>query len=95
MEFQKQLKKLLESKDMSASDLSRKVGISVKTIHNWLTGQAPRDINQVKKVANYFETSVDMLCFGVEAKESPEAIEAHRDEINAGIFEVVLRRVKK
>lgn len=35
---------------------------------------------------------LDYLCFGIEQKES--SLKDFKDEINAGIFEVLLRRVK-
>lgn len=71
------------------------MGISVKTLHNWLSDQKPKDLEQVKKVADFFQISIDSLCFGEGIKSTQEAIENYRDEINAGVFEVVLRRVKK
>lgn len=92
MILDKNLKKLLQKSGIKASDLSRAVGVSAKTIHNWLIGQKPRDIQQVKKVAEYFGVSLDYLCFG---KTDPTTLDSFQEEINAGVFEVVLRRVKK
>jgi transcriptional regulator with XRE-family HTH domain len=93
MKLGKHLKDLLKSSDTTVAQLSRATGVSSKTLYKWIDGQNPRDISQVKKIAIYFEKSVDELCFGdsPSAKKSP--IEAHQAEINAGIFEVVLRKV--
>lgn len=60
-----------------------------------VTGQWPKSIRQVKKVADYFEVDLDYLCFGIKSKPAKNKIEELQDEINAGIFEVVLRRVRK
>jgi transcriptional regulator with XRE-family HTH domain len=78
---------------MSATELSKEVDIPKSTISDWLSGTNPRNIAHVKKVADYFEVSLDYICFG-ETKKNTEISEYH-DEINAGVFEVVLRRVKK
>lgn len=73
--------------------LARATGIAPQTLNNWRAGQEPRSISQLKRVADYFEVSLDYLCFGKESMKK-EIIEDFSDEINAGVFEVVLRRVK-
>ena len=70
-----------------------KTNIPRQTIDNWLFGQEPRGFDQVKKIADYFDVSIDYLCFG-ESKNKVQFRE-YQDEINAGVFEVILRRVKK
>ncbi len=94
----KNLSFLLERKNITLSLLSKNTGISVKTLHNWTTGQEPKKLTQVKLVAEYFNETIDRLCFEDIAttkniKQNP--IDEHRDEIRAGIFEVVLRPIKK
>ncbi len=89
------LKSELEKRGMGVPTLAKRTGISRQTIANWVEGQKPQNIEQVKVVANYLEMTVDELCFGIEEKKLGKTeIERHQDEINAGIFEVVLRRVK-
>jgi len=88
------LKKLLHEHDITAAQLGRACKIPPQTINNWLSGQEPRSLNQIKAVADHFNVSVDYLVYGKEEKKK-EPIEELREEINAGIFEVVLRRVKK
>lgn len=90
----KQLKDLLKQKDTTIAQLARATHISSKTLYQWLNGQKPRDLNQVKKVANYFDVSLDYLAFG-EISESKVGFEDYKEEINAGHFEVILRRIKK
>jgi hypothetical protein len=51
-------------------------------------------MNQIKAVADYFNVSVDYLVYGKEEKKK-ELFEEFEEEINAGTFEVVLRRVRK
>lgn len=96
MKLDKQLKALLRESDTTVAQLARASGVSAKTLYNWLAGQKPRDLDAVKKIADYFKVSIERLCYGAEPqppKASP--FEKHMDEINAGIFEVVLRRPRK
>lgn len=82
---------------MTASQLSRTTKVPNSTIQNWLAGLEPRNLLQLKKVADYFDVSVDLLLYGSK-KEKPRersSISEFADEINAGVFEVVLRRIKK
>ncbi len=94
MQLSKTLKQLIADHELNVPKLSKSVQISPKTIHNWLAGQAPRDLNQVRKVAKFFNVSLDYLLFA-ETKDRGQGFEKYTDEINAGIYEVILRRVKK
>lgn len=93
MELEKKLKVLLAEHDITIAQLSRATKVPRQTIDNWLAGQEPRSLTQVKLVANFFELSLDELCFGESPKQP--SIQEFNEEINAGVFEVVLRRVKK
>lgn len=78
---------------MTVSQLGRAVKISPKTIYSWMNGQNPRDITQVKAIATHFGVSLDQLLFGENPKPKIK-FEDFSDEINAGIFEVILRKIK-
>lgn len=97
LELHKNLKNLLDKRGMTPSQLSRATKVPNSTIQNWLTGLEPRNLIQLKKVADFFDISVDLLVYGgkKETKRDRSAISEFADEINAGTFEVVLRRVKK
>lgn len=92
MELKNILKKLLKDNDISVAKLSRVTKIPRQTIDNWLSGQEPRSLSQVKIVAEYFDISIDQLCFGVSQPQNP--IIQYENEIRAGVFEVILRKVK-
>jgi transcriptional regulator with XRE-family HTH domain len=87
------LKKLLHEQDMTAAQLARACKIPPQTINNWLSGQEPRSLDQIKAVADHFKVTVDFLVYGIQEKKK-EVIEEFKDEINAGTFEVVLRRIR-
>ncbi len=89
----KQLKNLLHREDATVAQLARATKISAKTIYQWLQGQNPRDLKQVRKVADYFSVSIDFLAFGIEPK-TKNSFTDYSEEINAGQFEVILRKIK-
>lgn len=85
---------------ITVAHLSRATRIPLQTLHGWLSGVEPRSLNQVKILAEYFGQSIDELCFdspsSKKKKDSKKnKIEEFQDEINAGTFEVVLRRIIK
>jgi len=97
MVLKQQLKLLLRKNDLNASQLARKSGLPRQTINDWLGGSPPRDVRQVKKVADALAVSVDHLCFGsAEESESKQTDISSLlgDEWIGGVFEMKIRRVK-
>ena len=95
MELKSILKKTVNEKGISIAHLSRATKVPLQTLHGWLQGSEPKSIRQVKMVADYLEVDLDYLCFGNKPKSVHNQIDIYKDEINAGVFEVVLRRVKR
>ncbi len=89
------LKKLLNERDMTVAQLSRATKVPQQTLNNWMQGQEPRSLSHIKAVADYFGASVDYLVYGEVLKKERDPLKEHSDEINAGVFEVVLKRVKR
>jgi transcriptional regulator with XRE-family HTH domain len=90
------LKHLIVLKDINVSQLARFTDLPINTVHNWLNGQSPQNLEQLKKVADYFEITIDDLCFGSKSNTRNDSpLKDFEDEINAGVFEVILRKVKK
>lgn len=54
-----------------------------------------KNLDQTRAVASVFGLSIEELCYGEKPEISKTGLSEFEDEINAGIFEVVLRRVKK
>ena len=69
--FKSQLRHYLEASGMNASQLSRKSGVPRQTVANWLMGMTPKNITQIKKVADVFKVSLDQLLFGKADPEGP------------------------
>lgn len=88
------LKDLLHEHDINIAQLARATKVPRQTLDNWLSGQEPRSLKQLRKVADYFDVTMDYLCFGIVA-EVKEPLHEYEEEIFAGKFDVILRRVKK
>ena len=91
-----QLKKLHQANGTTVAHLSKVTKVSNQTIFNWQAGSKPRDLDQVKKIADHFKVSLDYLVYGIEPEVRQNSpLNDFDSEINAGIYEVVLRRIKK
>ncbi|AYF45723.1 Cro/C1-type HTH DNA-binding domain protein [Halobacteriovorax sp. BALOs_7] len=89
------LRKILADLDWSVPKLAKETGVPSSTIQNWMEGKPAKDITQVKCVAECLGVTVDELCFSETVPEVKNPLNQFEDEINAGVFEVILRRVKR
>lgn len=95
MQLSINLKKLMARDKISLVQLARMTKVPKQTLHNWLSGAEPKNLDQIRSVANTFNLSIEELCYGEKPGKTRPVIDDYQEEINAGIFEVVLRRVKK
>lgn len=89
-----QLRKLLNKYDLSVAKLSRATGVTQKTLHSWIDGNQPKDLNAVRKVADYFDVSLDYLIFNINRHEKKISIEDLKEEISLGVLELIVRKPK-
>ena len=94
MNLKNQLKLYIAEKDISLSRLARQSGVSRQTLNDWLLGKPATNINKIKKIADILDVSVDHLAFG-SGLENVKDIHKYQEEINCGVFEVVLRKIKR
>ena len=87
------LKRLLSEHNCTAAQLARSTSVPPQTINNWLSGQMPGNLDQLKAIADHFKVSLDFLVYGDENRQ--KIFESYRDEINAGTFEVILRKTQR
>lgn len=87
-EMDKNLKKILTKNKLSLKSLSTEVGIPASTIHGWMNGVPPKNVHEVKKIADFFGITIDVLCFG-----SVEEVKRQREKIvgELGGVELILR----
>jgi transcriptional regulator with XRE-family HTH domain len=71
MKIAKNLEKYLKLDEITLNEFSKRVSISPSTIHGWLNGVPPKNLSDLKKVADYFNVTLDELCFG-EVKKGHE-----------------------
>lgn len=93
--FDKQLKILLKQQSISVIKLSKATGINAKTLYNYLDGRTPRDLKHVRTLCIYFGVTSDFILFGVldtNKNTDKKEFKDYSDEINAGVFEVILRK---
>lgn len=99
MTLKKQLRFYLVLREMSASQLAKKSGVPKQSLSGWLSGNHPRNVTQVRMVADVLGTTVDNILFGEGQDEKQQRI----TELDAlmgeqwisGLFEIRFRRVKK
>lgn len=90
------LKDLMKRKGLGLIELSKASKVPKQTLHNWLSGAEHRSVDQLKAVADVFGLTIEELCYGSKTQKSKHApLDEYENEINAGVFEVVLRRVGK
>jgi transcriptional regulator with XRE-family HTH domain len=93
-----QLKSLLEHRDLSAAELSRKSGVSKQLISLWLAGGRPTKLEKLKAVAGALGVTVDHLCFGdssqLHTRRDLELEALLSEQWVSGVFEVRLRRLR-
>lgn len=97
--LKKQLQFYLDRDEMSATRLAKKAGVPKQSLSGWLAGSNPRDVRQVKRVADVLGVSIDNLMFG----EGEDAETVNSNSLDAllgdawvgGLFEIRIRRVKK
>lgn len=98
MNLKKQLRFYLDLHELSAAQLARKSNVPKQSLSGWLAGSNPRDVRQVKKVADALGITLDNLMFGSGTDESSQRnadlSSLLGDEWIGGVFEVKFRRVK-
>jgi len=55
------LKELREEKELSQTQLAKEINVNQRTISNWETGVSEPDIQAIKKLCEFFETTADYL----------------------------------
>lgn len=85
--------KLLEEKGVKTSDVCRATGIVASTFSDWKKGKSIPKQDKIKKIADYFNVSVDYLIDGKEKVfiESQAEIDIALTEQNERIKQYMLK----
>lgn len=92
MNLKFQLEYYLKRHGITPTMLARLANVPRQNISNWLMNQKPKNVEQVKRVADVFQITLDHLLFG-NASESQTAHQDSKDWI-AGTFEIKIRKIK-
>lgn len=71
--FDKKLKALLRSHNLSVAELAKRTGLPRSTIQQWTAGGTP-NVYQLEKVATYFNITIDELVFDKKPKQAIEEL---------------------
>lgn len=76
MQLQKVLKKLMSARKLSFQELSNETGVSASTLKGWTLPKAnPRNMDQVRRVAQVLGVSFEYLIFGEDSEDLPRSLE--------------------
>lgn len=97
MKVKQNIAHFIEKSGLTASALARKTNLPKTTIANWLAGVAPRDLNQLKKLADYMNVTIDALTFQDLSNSEIQQINKMSDLENffQGDFRISIQRLKK
>lgn len=90
------LQQLMKERNLSARELAKRTGLAQKTVSDWVGEGAsfPRDPEQLKKLADFFECSIHKLLFGEEDPRGSVLDEVlKKTELHTGLYEISIKRV--
>lgn len=91
--FEKKLKALLKSRNMSVTELAKATNIPKTNIQQWLTGSSP-NITQVDKVAIFFNISLEELVFDRKPRSTVEDLFSEA-LIHTGHYKIQITKLSK
>lgn len=87
----KNLKALLEAKNLSVTELAKQTGVPKSNIQAWMTGSNP-DIKQADLVAQFLGVTFEELAFGRRRSDLlGELVE--KFEVHNGTYEISIKKV--
>lgn len=83
------LNRLMTKKNLTVSAVSRKTGMNKSTLHNYCNGVVPRNLPQIKELADLLDVSLTELIFGSDHEERTTNLSQSIE----GKFEITIRRI--
>jgi transcriptional regulator with XRE-family HTH domain len=94
------LEKLLQKKDIKISQLARDIGVSPKTLSEWIgsSGRFPSNPFHIKRLSLYFNVSVHELMFGeVDPLATPNNVgmdsKSFTAIIHSGLYQITVEKI--
>ena len=80
----KRIRQLFDTSEFNQTNLQPKIGIPSSSMSEWSKGKGSPSIESLKKIAEYFDTSIDWIVYGDECErfvrfpfKSDEWMESH------------------
>lgn len=89
MDFAKQLKKYRVEKGLSQEDLANQLFVSRQAVSKWENGEGTPDLNNIVKLAEIFNISLDTLVLGIEPNPNQPQVDSTEFVYNpnTGLYE--------
>lgn len=101
MNLKSNLRSLLDLKGISISTLSLKAKVPKSSVADWVSGSTPKNLDSLKRVADFLSVSVDQLLYGdvTESKALSDGIidglTSDRDGFWSGNFQIKIKPIGK
>lgn len=94
MSLAQNLKRIMQTKGVTAYQLSKAAQVPKSNIHSWLQGQSSVNLRQLRAVARVLGVSVSLLAYGEEDPASVEPKEV-LEQIFRGDVRVTIERISR
>lgn len=85
------IKTHLQNENLSLADFAKSLELPLSTIHGWLNGVTPKNIYDIKKVADSLGVTIEELCFNEKINVSKKT--NVKVLIDDQAFELILKRI--
>ncbi len=82
----------MDENDITLTSLAKATKIPKANLSNWMAGGNP-NMKQLKKVAEYFEVSLDYLVTGELPDDPVTALLGNKIEIFSGKYEIIINKI--
>lgn len=75
LDFWKNVRELLEYKDISQKELAAAINESYNTLQSWISKERLPNVEQAAKIARFLNVSMEYLVFGKDERAKPNHAE--------------------
>lgn len=94
MKLKKNLLRLMKERNISISQLAAETAVPKSNLTKWINNDANPNLEQLSKVAEYFQISLDEIVFDKKPLSSIEEL-VNKLEIHTGLYEISIKKLTK
>jgi transcriptional regulator with XRE-family HTH domain len=94
MKLKKNLLRLMKEKNISISQLAIEASVPKSNLTKWINNNANPNLEQLSRVAEYFDLTVDEIAFDKKTDTDIENL-FQKLKIHSGLYEVIIKKVTK